>query len=131
MSRGTKSGAWTDAKMEQIVGQLLQTGVALAGAVVFVGGFIYVIRNARVVVSYNNFSAQRAALHGVASLFTGLIHADSRAIIFLGLLLLIATPVARVAFSVVGFWKERDWLYVGVTLIVLGVLLYSLFAVNV
>ena len=130
MSRGTKSGAWTDAKMEQIVGTLLQTGVALAGAVVFVGGFIYVIRNARVVASYSNFSAQRAALN-VSSLFIGLIHADSRAIIFLGLLLLIATPVARVAFSVVGFSKERDWLYVFVTLIVLGVLMYSLFAVNV
>jgi uncharacterized membrane protein len=44
----------------------------------------------------------------------------------LGLLLLIATPIARVVFSVAGFILERDRLYVTFTLIVLAVLLYSL-----
>jgi hypothetical protein len=44
-----------------------------------------------------------------------------------GLLLLIATPVARVAFSVAGFFRERDYVYVGLTLVVLAVLLHSLF----
>jgi uncharacterized membrane protein len=53
-------------------------------------------------------------------------HGRGRGIIQLGLLLLIATPVARVAFSVVGFALERDRIYVGVTLIVLAVLMYSL-----
>jgi uncharacterized membrane protein len=45
----------------------------------------------------------------------------------LGLLLLIATPIARVMFSAVAFAMERDRMYVGFTLIVLAVLLYSLF----
>jgi uncharacterized membrane protein len=53
---------------------------------------------------------------------------DDRAIIQLGLLLLIATPVARVLFSVVAFALERDLTYVLVTLIVLAVLVYSLFS---
>jgi uncharacterized membrane protein len=44
----------------------------------------------------------------------------------LGLLLLIATPIARVAFSIVGFSIERDRLYVVFTVIVLAILLYSL-----
>jgi uncharacterized membrane protein len=44
----------------------------------------------------------------------------------LGLLLLIATPVARVAFSVIGFALEKDWMYVVITLIVLALLIYSL-----
>jgi uncharacterized membrane protein len=44
----------------------------------------------------------------------------------LGLLLLVATPIARVVFSAFGFWRERDYRYVFITLIVLGVLLYSL-----
>jgi len=43
----------------------------------------------------------------------------------LGLLLLIATPIARVAFSIVGFALERDRMYVVFTLIVLAILLYS------
>jgi uncharacterized membrane protein len=41
------------------------------------------------------------------------------------LLLLIATPIARVAFSIAGFLIERDWLYVAFTVIVLVILLYS------
>ncbi len=41
-------------------------------------------------------------------------------------MLLIATPVARVAFSIIGFAMERDWLYIGVTIIVLVLLLLSI-----
>jgi uncharacterized membrane protein len=48
-------------------------------------------------------------------------------LIQLGLLILIATPIARVAFSVVAFLYQRDWMYVAVTLMVLGLLVYSLF----
>jgi uncharacterized membrane protein len=117
--------------METIVGKLLQTGVALAGAVVFTGGVLYVLHSAHQPTEYHTFTEQRAELQHVSDLFKTLMHGDSRSIIFIGLLLLIATPVARVAFSVVGFWKERDWLYVAVTLIVLAVLLFSLLALNV
>jgi uncharacterized membrane protein len=53
---------------------------------------------------------------------------NSRGLIMLGLLLLIATPVARVIFSAFAFARERDFTYVCITLIVLGVLLYSLFS---
>jgi uncharacterized membrane protein len=49
-----------------------------------------------------------------------------RGIVQLGLLFLIATPVARVAFAAFGFAIERDWLYVGISSFVLLVLLYSL-----
>ena len=48
------------------------------------------------------------------------------AITQLGLLVLIATPVVRVGFSVVGFALERDRLYVAITVAVLAVLLGSL-----
>jgi uncharacterized membrane protein len=51
---------------------------------------------------------------------------SGRGIIQFGLLLLIATPVMRVAFAVVAFMIQRDRIYVGVTLIVLSVLLFSL-----
>jgi uncharacterized membrane protein len=51
---------------------------------------------------------------------------SGRGIIQLGLLLLIATPVARVAFSVWGFAAEHDRMYVVFTLMVLAILLLSL-----
>ena len=43
-----------------------------------------------------------------------------------GLLFLVATPIARVVFSVVGFIRQRDWLYVTITVAVLALLGYSL-----
>lgn len=46
--------------------------------------------------------------------------------IALGLLLLIATPVARVALAAFGFLREGDWLYTAVASFVLAVLLFSL-----
>jgi uncharacterized membrane protein len=49
-----------------------------------------------------------------------------RSIIQFGLLLLIATPVARVLISAVAFALQRDRTYVLITLAVLGVLLLSL-----
>jgi uncharacterized membrane protein len=39
---------------------------------------------------------------------------------------LIATPVARVVFSVYGFVRKKDWTYVIITSIVLLILIYSL-----
>ena len=45
----------------------------------------------------------------------------------LGLLLLIATPVARVLFSAIAFAIERDGMYVVITLVVLAILMLSLF----
>jgi uncharacterized membrane protein len=53
-------------------------------------------------------------------------HGDTTSIIQLGLLLLIATPIARVILAAVGFLFERDRLYFCISLIVLAVLLYSL-----
>ena len=49
-----------------------------------------------------------------------------RGLVQLGLLLLIATPIARVVFSVIGFARQRDWLYVLITLTVLTLLTCSL-----
>jgi uncharacterized membrane protein len=51
---------------------------------------------------------------------------EGRGLIQLGLLLLIATPIARVAFSIVAFALEKDRMYVGFTAIVLTILLYSI-----
>jgi uncharacterized membrane protein len=54
------------------------------------------------------------------------VHGDSIAIMQVGLLLLILTPIARVALAVVGFFLERDRLYTVVSLIVFVILMFSL-----
>jgi uncharacterized membrane protein len=52
-------------------------------------------------------------------------HGDPLAVIALGLLVLIATPVLRVAVSIVTFALERDWVYVAITTLVLCILIAS------
>lgn len=121
-----KQATWNDAKVEQIVGRLLQIGVSLAGLIVLVGGVLYLFGNAHVPLNYRSFQGEPATLRSMRPIIRGAAHLDSREVIQLGLLLLIGTPVARVAFSIMAFAMERDRTYVAVTFIVLGILLYSL-----
>ncbi len=121
-----RSAAWNDVKVEQIVGKLLQIGVSLAGFVVLSGGVLYLVNYANMLLNYRSFHGEPAELRSLLPIFHSALHFESRGVIQLGLLLLIATPVARVTFSIFAFTMERDRTYVFVTLIVLGILLYSL-----
>jgi uncharacterized membrane protein len=56
----------------------------------------------------------------------GIAGGQASAVIQLGILLLIATPICRVIFAVIGFLIERDRLYVVVSLVVLAVLLFGM-----
>jgi uncharacterized membrane protein len=115
-----------DKRVEEIIGILLRTGVLLAAAVVLVGGIFYLVRYGSSPTHYRVFQGEPDELSHVITIFRYALNWHPRGIIQLGILLLIATPVARVAFTVFAFAYERDWIYVVVTLIVLGLLLYSL-----
>ncbi len=112
--------------MDEIIGILLRVGVTLSALIVLAGGVIYEYRHGSEVVSHRSFQGEPAAfrtLHGLASWST---LGSGRALIVVGLLVLVLTPVTRVAFSLVVFALERDWLYTGVTAVVLSLLLYGL-----
>lgn len=115
-----------DFALEQRLGNLLRAGVLLSAAVTLVGGIMYLVVHGGDITHYHVFSGEGAELRTVGGVVKGVMRGDSAAIIQLGVLLLIATPVARVFMSVTGFMKERDWLYVGCSLIVLAILVYSL-----
>jgi uncharacterized membrane protein len=116
-----------DPQMESMMGRLLQAEVLLASAVVLMGGVLYLHGHHGGVPNYRSFSSEPAKLRQLGDLRHGLSTGDPATIIQLGVLLLIATPVARVAFALVAFAIERDKLYVAVSLIVLVVLLLSFF----
>jgi uncharacterized membrane protein len=118
---------WSDATVDLIVGNLLRGGVLLASAVVLLGGFLYLIQEGRQIPTTRVFNGEPPQLRSVGGIVQDALTGDGRGVIQLGLLLLIATPVARVMFSVVAFVVQSDRTYIVVTLIVLAVLLFSLF----
>lgn len=124
--------------LERAVAGVLRVGV-LASSVVTIAGVVVTL------VSQATREAARTAVgqlrrgtlhptglhapHTIAAVFGGLEHGDGPALVMLGALLLIATPVLRVAVSVVGFAIDHDRRFVLITLTVLVVLIGS-FAVG-
>lgn len=121
---------WSDEQIDQWLGNLLRSGVLLAATVVLVGGLLYLYKYGATQPNYAIFHGEPEVLRNVTGILSNAWTWHSRGLIQLGLLLLIATPVARVLFSVIAFALQRDRTYVLVTLIVLAILLYSLFSVS-
>ncbi|MGA9584290.1 MAG: DUF1634 domain-containing protein [Terracidiphilus sp.] len=116
-----------DRKMETIMGRLLQVGVLLASFVMLVGGALYVKAHHDGKPDYRVFKSEPRALRHVGGVMSGVVTGDPAAIIELAVLLLIATPVARVVFALIAFGIERDKLYIAVSALVLAVLLFGFF----
>jgi uncharacterized membrane protein len=62
----------------------------------------------------------------VGGILHGIVTGRGRAIIQAGIILLIATPIIRVVFSAIGFVIEKDYLYLGITMLVLLIILASM-----
>jgi uncharacterized membrane protein len=120
----------TDERLEIAIGRMLQFGVLLAAAVVFVGGVLYLIHSSGPRPDYSHFRGVAETLRTPSGIWHGVLHGDAESVIQLGLLLLIATPVFRVVVAGVGFLMERDRLYFWVSVVVLSVLLYSLWHIQ-
>jgi len=116
----------TDIQVERAISILLISGVMLAAAVVLLGGVLYLAHQGGGHPDYHVFRAVSSDLRAPGMVIHNALAGRPDAIIQLGLLLLILTPVARVLFSVIAFASEHDYMYVGLTLVVLVVLLYSL-----
>lgn len=116
----------TDHELDLAVAGMLRFGVTLAALVVLGGGVFYLKQQWRTIPNYSHFQVPNESLRSIGGVIRGAFHLEPRHIIQLGLLLLIATPVARVVYCVIGFARQRDRLYIAVSGIVLVVLLYSL-----
>jgi uncharacterized membrane protein len=125
-------------RMELVISYALRVGVLLSAAVILVGIVLYALTQntgyAKVlphhlqdILAYHSSSGPAFFPASPAAVFREAIAGKPYAIIGLGMVLLILTPIVRVALSVFFFLAQRDWLYVGITLFVLAVLAFSLF----
>ena len=117
----------SDHAIEQVIGRLLQIGVLISALVVVIGGSALLIRHGAAPADFRSFRGEPSALSTLGGIVRGASRLDSHAIVQLGLVLLIATPVVRVGLTLIAFGWQRDRLYVCITAFVLTLLVYSLF----
>lgn len=117
---------WADERFEVVLGTVLRTGVLVAAAVVLCGGVVFLFRNGGSPPEYHVFHGEPSDLRSLAGILADARSLDGRGLIQLGVLLLIATPVARVVFALGGFFRQRSWSYVAIAATVLTLLAYAL-----
>lgn len=108
-----------------IIGWVLQGGVILSAAVILLGLVMMSLQP-------DKFAPQKLQIfpQTFGQVWAGLLLLNPQAVISLGLLLLIATPVVRVAVSIAAFAVEHDWRFVVITIVVLLILLFSIFYIG-
>ncbi|MDD2680136.1 MAG: DUF1634 domain-containing protein [Candidatus Omnitrophica bacterium] len=126
---GQKEG-WTDRRVEIFIGNLLRIGVTAAAIIVVLGGLVYLFRRGLALPDFRSFHSEQIELRHVEGIVKYAFSFHGRGLIQLGLLVLIATPIARVILSIFAFLHQRDKMYVTVTCIVLAVLCFSLFGIR-
>lgn len=126
MTKNKFSNSLADKDIEQIMGNLLRFGVLLSAGIVSIGAAIYLWKHGTETPHYTKFAGEPASLIEAGRIWQTAFSGSGRSIIQLGLLVLIATPVARIVFSIVGFLIEKDILYTAITLFVLTIIILSL-----
>jgi uncharacterized membrane protein len=125
-------------RMELAISSVLRWGVLVSAAVILIGILAFALthrtgyaqvppHHLRDLLAYHQERGPAYFPTAVHEVLVGALGGKPYAVIAFGIILLIATPVVRVAMSVLFFLAQRDWLYVVITLIVLTVLLGSLF----
>lgn len=110
--------------LQQLVGNILRWGVIIAMTIVIIGFVVYIFQKGTQPIDYSVFNPVR--FQGFAHMMEGLSLGRSESIIQTGVLLLIATPIARIVFAMIGYGLERDRLYVIISLIILAIITFSI-----
>jgi uncharacterized membrane protein len=104
-----------DPRLALALSRLLLAGLSLAVLLMLVGAVLAAVRTGTPVVRESSISALPSALGAL----------EPGGFFDLGLLVLLATPAARVVALLVAFARRRLWVFSGVSLVVLSVLVLS------
>ena len=115
-----------DTDMQAVIGWILRIGVFVSMSVVVAGGILYLIRHGHSTPEFGSFHKVPNFISTNEGIIEGVFNGRGQAIIQLGIIILIATPVLRVAFAIVGFALEKDKLYTFISLVVLTIIVVSM-----
>lgn len=117
-----------DTDMQKMIGWILRIGIYTSIGIVILGGIFFLYRHAHETANYHAFNGVPVFVHNFENIFSSAFSFKGQAIIQLGIILLVATPVMRVIFAAVGFLLEKDYLYTVISVIVLLIILASAFS---
>lgn len=123
-----KTSEKTDIQL--LIARTLRWGVGIACALAVVGGAMFLWQHGgEPMKDYTHFPADaessRTAYTTLEGIFSGVMGLTAVGWIQLGVVVLLLTPMMRVALSLVDFVKERDWLYAFITAVVLAVIIVN------
>src|SRR5689334_8343039 len=109
------------ARINNLISRVLQVGVIASSTVIIIGLLLFLFQP-------DALKSQRLEdfPHTLDQFASAIAHLQPLAIIMLGLIILIATPILRVVFSILAFFLEHDYRYVIITCIVLALLIFGM-----
>lgn len=116
--------------LARLVSMQLVGGVILAASTAIIGLVMFLSQHGQEPPHFHIFRGEPHDLRSVAGIIAEACSGKPRGIMQLGLVFLVAVPVCRVALSMVGFAREKDWKFVLISAGVLCALLYSLMSVS-
>src|SRR5579864_5154725 len=102
----------TDDRLARVLAAFLRAGVVLAAAIAAAGGIVFLRTSASDLPQFGEFRGAQSSISTIARTLQAARSGDGEALIQIGILALIATPVTRVLVSLFGFVRERNWTYV-------------------
>jgi uncharacterized membrane protein len=115
-----------DTDIQSLIGQVLRGGMIVSISIVFFGGILFIYKHGHSTPDYKIFKGIPPFLQHGNGLLNAAFNFKGQAIIQLGIISLIATPILRVICSTIGFVLEKDYLYVGISLLVLLIIFTSM-----
>lgn len=122
-----KHFTWGDPDMELVISRIMRYGIVVASVIVIIGAITFLSNYGQEKPQYSTFTGQPKELTNVFRIISSLSSTSGRGLIEFGMVVLIAIPVLRVAFSIASFIVEKDRVYIIITSIVFILLLFSLF----
>ena len=119
--------------MEKAISAILRTGLVLCVILLAIGSMLLFAKGGGGGISLGQITAANSAVNSskfsIDQIIAGLFRLDGISFILLGLIVLMATPIARVLISIFAFLYEENWLYFVITAIVFINLMVAIFIV--
>lgn len=113
--------------LQRFIGTSLRWGVSIACIIAVIGGVCYLMQHGNdPVPDYSTFRRDPSSHITWLEIWQGVVNLQAEGLILLGVILLIFTPIFRVALSLITFSLERDWLYVAITALVFLIIISNM-----